>query len=299
MKKILQDLLQSRLDAYVKPSVKTQRFFTEDVERKIGSVQKRKAEIVKVSGKGKIIKSFAEEDVEKVQYQVRMRYIINQSDNIFLEETVEERQADIFRSTVVDDYPLFTEADILNREEPSTGNNGVLVMYPEEEERQPFYYDRRKAVRYAESWWNSYNPRYKKFQDNCTNFISQCLHEGGGPMRGYPNRGNGWWMRNNNWSYSWTVANSLRLYLQNSKTGLRAKEVSSPQQLLLGDVICYDFQGDGRFDHNTIVVAKDIYGMPLVNANTYNSRMRYWSYEDSSAYTPNIKYKFYSIVDDY
>ena len=116
-------------------------------------------------------------------------------------------------------------------------------------------------------------------------------------MRGYPNRGTGWWLQHNNWSYSWTVAHSLRLYLANSKSGLRAKEVSSPDQLLLGDVICYDFEGDGRYNHNTMVTAKDAYGMPLVNANTYNSRMRYWAYEDSSAYTPNIKYKFFTIVD--
>ena len=94
------------------------------------------------------------------------------------------------------------------------------------------------------------------------------------------------------------MANSLRLYLQNSNSGLCAREVSSPEQLLLGDVICYDFEGDGRFDHNTIVVAKDANGMPLVNAHTYNSRMRYWAYEDSSRYTPNIKYKFFTITDD-
>ncbi|EPR28081.1 putative cytosolic protein [Geobacillus sp. WSUCF1] len=69
------------------------------------------------------------------------------------------------------------------------------------------------------------------------------------------------------------------------------------EQLMAGDVICYDFQGDGRFDHSTIVVAKDQNGMPLVNAHTTNSRMRYWSYEDSSAYTPNIRYKFFHIID--
>ena len=63
--------------------------------------------------------------------------------------------------------------------------------------------------------------------------------------------------RNNNWSYSWAVANSLRLYFANSKNGLRAREVRSPDQLLLGDVICYDFEGDGRFNHNTIVTGKD------------------------------------------
>lgn len=117
-------------------------------------------------------------------------------------------------------------------------------------------------------------------------------------MRGYPNRGKGWWMRSGNWSYSWTVANSMRWYLPSSNSGLRAEEVSSPDQLLIGDVICYDFQGDGRFDHTTIVTGKDASGMPLVNAHTYNSRMRYWAYEDSTAYTPNIKYKFLTITDD-
>ena len=88
------------------------------------------------------------------------------------------------------------------------------------------------------------------------------------------------------------------MYLATSKTGLRAVEVQDPRELQLGDVICYDFEGDGRFNHNTIVTGKDAYGYPLVNAHTYNSRMRYWAYEDSSAYTPNIKYKFYTIIDD-
>jgi len=117
-------------------------------------------------------------------------------------------------------------------------------------------------------------------------------------MRGYPNRSNGWWMQSNNWSYSWTVAHSMKTFLSNSRTGLRAEVVSSPEQLMPGDVICYDFQGDGRYDHTTFVVAKDEENMPLVNAQTYNSRMRYWAYEDSTAYTPNIKYAFFRILDD-
>ena len=80
--------------------------------------------------------------------------------------------------------------------------------------------------------------------------------------------------------------------------GLRGKEVQDPRELILGDVICYDF-GDGRINHFTIVTGKDAFGMPLVNAHTTNSRLRYWAYEDSSAYTKNIKYKFFTIVDDY
>ena len=78
--------------------------------------------------------------------------------------------------------------------------------------------------------------------------------------------------------------------------GFVGKKVESPEDLMIGDVICYDFDGDGRFQHTTIVVAKDENNMPLVNAQTANSRMRYWAYEDSTAWTPNIKYKFFHIV---
>lgn len=116
-------------------------------------------------------------------------------------------------------------------------------------------------------------------------------------MRGAPNRNQGWWYQHDNWSYSWAVAHSLRWYLSGSTQGLKGREVSSPQELSPGDVICYDFQGDGRWDHQTIVVTKDAQGMPLVNAHTDHSRHRYWSYEDSTAWTPNIQYKFFRIGD--
>ena len=39
------------------------------------------------------------------------------------------------------------------------------------------------------------------------------------------------------------------------------------RKLMPGDVICYDFQGDGRFDHTTFVVAKDDENMPNVTKN--------------------------------
>lgn len=76
---------------------------------------------------------------------------------------------------------------------------------------------------------------------------------------------------------------------------MRAVVKSSPEQLVPGDIICYDFDGNGRFQHNTIVVAKDPNNMPLVNAHTTDSSMRYWAYEDSTAYTPQIRYAFFHI----
>lgn len=90
----------------------------------------------------------------------------------------------------------------------------------------------------------------------------------------------------------------MKNYLANSKAGLRAKKLKEAQELQIGDVICYDFEGDGRYNHTTIVVDHDKGGMPLVNAQTYDSRMRYWSYEDSTAYTPAIRYTFFHILDD-
>src|SRR5690606_38059004 len=58
---------------------------------------------------------------------------------------------------------------------------------------------------------------------------------------------------------------------------------------------CYDWDGDGRWDHNTIVMPKDPAGMLLVNAHTVISRHRYWIYLDSHAWTPNTPYSFYGI----
>lgn len=164
-----------------------------------------------------------------------------------------------------------------------------------EKKAHHFTYNRREAVRYADRWWDSYNPAYKHFDVDCTNYVSQCLRAGGAPTWGIPNRTRGWWYGRGTWSYSWSVAHALRWYLGGARQGLTATEVSSADQLSPGDVICYDFQGDGRFDHNTFVVKKDANGMPLVNAHTYNSRHRYWAYEDSTAYTPEIQYKFYKI----
>ncbi|TSI05965.1 amidase domain-containing protein [Lysinibacillus sp. BW-2-10] len=172
------------------------------------------------------------------------------------------------------------------------------------------YYNRQAAVQYARNWWKGRNPNYPSFQDDCTNFISQCLRAGGAPMSGYPNRARGWWITdgwksgrgtggyysNETWSYSWTVSSSLRWYLESAKSGLTAKRVQSPSELNIGDVIFYDFQGDGRIDHSTIVTSI-VNGVPYIHAHTVNSQDRHYDYSNSHAYTPNTKYYFFKIDD--
>lgn len=264
---------------------------SEKVKRKIESCEKRHAEIVKVEATGKVNEvSMQPDETQAVLYDVHYKYLVKQGSYIYMEEEVENRRAVYYGGQIYNDgeIPAVFEG-VKRKEETLDEENGERITY---------HYERLKAVQYAEKWWNTYNPAYRKFENDCTNYISQCLHAGNAPMRGYPSKGKGWWMRSNSWSYSWTVANSMRIHLPSSTIGLRAREVEGPHKLKLGDVICYDFEGDGRFDHTTIVTGRDADAMPLVNAHTFNSRMRYWRYEDSTAYTPNIKYKFLTIVDD-
>lgn len=251
--------------------------------------KKRGAELMNVKARGRILSTKQEEGETKVTYNIHWRYFLKQRDLFYMEEEIEKRCA------------RFGENELLSNEE--VAETKVIeeipaLVYEGEPTRAPFYYDRLKAVQYANLWWNGTNPKYRRFNDDCTNFISQCLHAGGAPMHGAPNRSAGWWYGGGTWSYSWTVAHALQLYLKNSKGGLNTREVETVDELQLGDIICYDFEGDGRFNHNTIITAVDIYDVPLVNAHTTDSRHRFWSYEDSTAYTPNIQYRFYAIVDD-
>lgn len=259
--------------------------------RKLENLDRRGGKVVKSIVDGSVLRTQEVDGLRQVDYAVHFQHLIKQQHKFHIEERIEIRRALFSKDELLDDYCSINEKQEQMEQGPSFDRDFSEAGFDR------FQYSRLEAVRYAERWWNDYNPRYKKFENNCTNFISQCLHAGGAPMTGYQNRGKGWWYRNNNWSYSWSVSHAFRWYLSGAQTGLRAREVSTPEELLKGDVICYDFDGDGKWQHSTIVVAKDGNNEPLVNAQTYNSRMRYWAYEDSTAWTPNIKYKFFHIID--
>lgn len=260
------------------------------MKRKKQQLKERGAQIVKTMVDGQILKQHRFEERQTVDYWFYTQHLIKQNHDFYIEEGAETRRALFQNGKLVSDEPLVTEGG--GPDAPK------LERGAEHTERVSFYYRRFEAVRYADQWWNTYNPNYRSFEVDCTNYVSQCLRAGEAPMTGHPNRGRGWWYTGNNWSYSWSVAHALRWYLPGAKTGLRAQEMPSADRLIPGDIICYDFEGDGHWDHNTIVTAKDMNGMPLVNAHTVNCRKRYWAYEDSTAWTSNIKYKFYHIVDD-
>ncbi|MFD1776379.1 amidase domain-containing protein [Paenibacillus rhizophilus] len=164
-------------------------------------------------------------------------------------------------------------------------------------------YRREDAAAYADRWWNENNPEFETFAVDCTNYVSQCLFAGGAPINYTGKRETGWWYKGyvggqEGWSYSWAVSDSLRRYLDGERSwGLRAQIMERPEQLMLGDVIQYDWDGDGRYQHSTVITAFDAGGMPLVNAHTVPSRHRYWDYRDSYAWTDRTAYRFFHIYD--
>ncbi|GIP61031.1 amidase domain-containing protein [Paenibacillus sp. FSL W8-0186] len=165
-------------------------------------------------------------------------------------------------------------------------------------------YRREDAVLYADRWWDGFNPEFAEFEVDCTNYISQCLFAGGAPINYTGKRESGWWYKGyikgrEAWSYSWSVANALERLLAHSTSGLRAEAVDNPEQLQMGDVIIYDWDGDGSYQHSTIVTAFDAGGMPLVNAHTTPSKHRYWDYRNSYAWSENTVYRFFRIVDHF
>ncbi len=164
------------------------------------------------------------------------------------------------------------------------------------------FYERKKGIAYAMHWWNKRNPDFQIFENDCTNYVSQCLLAGGFPMEHIGQKEAGWWyqgsgLKSDSWSYSWSVAHSLRWYLASKETEAMVSQMEDASQLKPGDVICYDFDGDGLWQHNAFVVAENYRGEPLVNAHTQDSLLRYWSYLDSPAATQHMRYLFFHIHD--
>ncbi|WP_438349171.1 amidase domain-containing protein [Paenibacillus sp. FA6] len=207
---------------------------------------------------------------------------------------------------IAERHPVSPKTILSNGEETKdSGGSGPYLnsnVWGSGAGRRPTKYMREEAVAYADRWWDSENPEFITFNVNCTNYISQCLFAGGAPIHYTGNRASGWWYKGYAsgkewWSYSWAVANSLEYLLSTSASGLRAEVVDRAEQLMLGDVIIYDWDGDGTYQHSTIVTAFDAGGMPLVNAHTVSSQHRYWDYKNSYAWQENTKYRFLHIPD--
>ena len=255
-----------------------------------------------------------EQVVAQLQFQTRLNYQKKQMH--YCEQRIEKQKITLVnenQSWIITKVELetpdcmgeddankrYTHMKVFETESLPFLNKAVLGHSKETRENE---YRRDLAVLYADQWWDSNNPSFESFSSNCTNYVSQCLLAGAVPIDYTGRRDTGWWYKGyvnkaETWSYSWAVTSSLHRYLINNKQGLTAIALDTPDQLSLGDVILYDWDGDGNYQHATIVTAFDDMNMPLVNAHTVNSRHRYWDYKDSYAWTDQTVYRFFHIND--
>jgi hypothetical protein len=117
-------------------------------------------------------------------------------------------------------------------------------------------YNRKRAVKYAHNWAYARNPVYPDFSSmggDCTNFISQCLHEGGAAMNYTPVMG--WFCINlGKRAPAWSGVEELyRFLITNDGRGPYAvlAELTAMQP---GDLVQLSFNGTA-YSHSLLVVS--------------------------------------------
>ena len=146
-------------------------------------------------------------------------------------------------------------------------------------------YSRLNAVNYAKTYALSPNPGFRYFpltndtSGDCANFISQCLLAGGAPLLYNPPRP--WWYQKANsistkddtWSVSWAVANSLYWLLKTNQqfnsTGIKGLEVQDISMLELGDLMFFE-DNKGHIFHSAIITSFR-YSQPLISHHSFGA----------------------------
>ncbi len=126
-------------------------------------------------------------------------------------------------------------------------------------------FNRAGTVSFAEYWWDKNRGRpFQRFEGtNCTNFVSQAWHNGGGmPMT------KGWYIKrkntplnpfdsNRSWSHSWSVVSDFANYMTEHlrvATKVNARPSLPYHPGGAGDVVMYDHgRGDG-FSHLALAI---------------------------------------------
>ena len=156
---------------------------------------------------------------------------------------------------------------------------------------------RKKAVAYADRYAGAasdgqfgydYNKEYPNFfgrGGDCSNYVSQALHESGFKRAG------GWNYEKDAASHSWCNASGLKSYLVWSgranviAQGTFNEVYKAAYELMPGDVIGYVKMG--RIDHMVIVTGTDSKGYPLINSHSTD---RYHVPWDLGWNEPGIKF---------
>ncbi len=156
-------------------------------------------------------------------------------------------------------------------------------------------YNGTSAALYAYTYWgpysSNYNPNYRVYSNDCTNFVSQAMKYAGWPYDTYGDRtlNNTWYygLFSSTTSYSWAGANNFFWFFNQSGRGYYARYF---QDMLRGDVLQADWgpTPDGVINHSMIVTKKDSYGTIYLTYHTNNTKDR--SIKDIAAQNPGTNF---------
>lgn len=130
-------------------------------------------------------------------------------------------------------------------------------------------YNYTAMANYLEMYWYDYNPTYRSFSSDCTNFASQALRHGGWEyVNGNYRDSNYWWYGAINQSWSWTGVEYLGNFALSSG---RCYMLNSVWNLGVGDILQVKSAGSSERNH-TMMVSYRSDGVPYF---TYHSNSRY------------------------
>jgi len=175
-----------------------------------------------------------------------------------------------------------------------------------------FAYSGAAAAAYADTYWQTYNPAWPSFANSggdCTNFVSQALYAGGIGMRTSPTYSGhaAWYMvkKRNRWSYAapWVNAQDQSIFLLQHLSGTSqvasyyglAPGATAADHAEQGDVVLYDWNNDGVYDHEAILIASDgtnpdgTTNWDLVDGHTNNRYHAYWTLAQLALYWASVQ----------
>jgi hypothetical protein len=170
-------------------------------------------------------------------------------------------------------------------------------------------YNGSGAAAYADKWALGSNTLYPKFSDDCTNFVSQALHAGGGfNFVGSTSTTDDhqWWIHPTKtgawvWTHSWSVAHDLHTFLIDDvpggipegsfsyDNGTNKAPAFTPNSVVTGDVLFYDWGTGQGISHDSMQVGwgTDAYGYygNWVDEHTSDRKHIFWTLKDAPGNT--------------
>ena len=168
--------------------------------------------------------------------------------------------------------------DSLNQKHLNSDEIKQFILSQPERDFSNMVNRRKKAVEYADRYagaasdgqngyeYNKKYPNYIHRGGDCSNYVSQALHESGFKTCG------GWNYDKTSASHAWCNASGLKNYLVYSgkasviSKGTYSQVYKAAYKLTPGDFVAYQEKGD--IVHVVIVTAADSKGYPLVNSHT-------------------------------